>query len=247
MKKYKFITFNIHKARSTFLLNNTLIKIKEATNSLPVDFMFIQELVGEGAGFIPKGLSAKVSSQLEILADSIWTDHCYGKNAIYKDRHHGNAILSRFPIAKWENENISTNKWEQRGLLHCEIPLENGQILHLFNVHLNLLHEERVKQVERVIARYSKLIPPDAPFILAGDFNDWGKELSHYLESKLNLFECHKQLKSKYAKTFPSFFPMLSLDRIYARNIKPTYVETLSNTPWSLLSDHLPMYLEFEI
>lgn len=245
--KYKFITFNIHKARSTFLLNNTLIKIKEATNTLPVDFMFIQELVGSGVDFIPKELSTKISSQIELLADSIWTDHCYGKNAVFKNRHHGNAILSRFPIAKWENENISTNKWEQRGLLHCEIPLDGGQTLHLFNVHLNLLHDDRVKQVERVIARYVKLIPPDAPFILAGDFNDWGKELSHYLESKLKLFECHKHLHKHYAKTFPSFFPMLSLDRIYARNINPILVETLSKTPWNLLSDHLPMYLEFEI
>ncbi|MBL7546180.1 MAG: endonuclease/exonuclease/phosphatase family protein [Bdellovibrionaceae bacterium] len=245
--KYKFITFNIHKARSTFLLSNTLMKIKEATDSVPVDFMFIQELVGNGPDFIPKEYASKVSSQIEVLADSIWKDHCYGKNAIFKDRHHGNAILSRFPIAKWENENISTNRWEQRGLLHCEIPLDDGQVLHLFNVHLNLRHDDRVKQVERVISRYLKLIPKDAPFILAGDFNDWGKELSHYLEANMNLFECHKYIKKNYAKTFPSFFPILSLDRIYAKNIKPTLVETLSSTPWNVLSDHLPMYMEFEI
>lgn len=245
--RYKFITFNIHKGRSTFLFNNTLMKIKEATIQQPVDFMFIQELVGNGAEFLPKEYSEQFSSQMEILADSIWTDHCYGKNAIFKDRHHGNAILSRFPIAKWENEDLSLSRLEQRGLLHCEIPLERGTTLHLFNVHLNLRHGDRVKQIERIISRYLKLIPTDAPFILAGDFNDWGKELSHYLENKMNLFECHKYMKSSYAKTFPSFFPLLSLDRIYARNIKPISVEALSQTPWNLLSDHLPLYLEFEI
>lgn len=244
---YRFLTFNIHKARSTFLLSNTLLKIKEATTSLPVDFLFIQELVGEGADFIPKELNDKVSSQIEILADTIWTDHCYGKNAIYKDRHHGNAILSRFPISKWENENISTNTWEQRGLLHCEVPLENGKTLHMFNVHLNLLHTERVKQVERVISRYLKHIPQDSPFILAGDFNDWSKELSTYLETKLGLFECHKKLKNGYAKTYPNFFPMLSLDRVYAKNINPIKAEALSLGLWRELSDHLPIYLEFTV
>ncbi len=230
--KYKFITFNIHKAKSTFM-SDTLLQIKEANSRKPVDFMLIQELVG--------------SSQLETLADSMWKDHCYGKNAVSKDSQHGNAILSRFPIAKWENEDLSLSKWEQRGLLHCEIPLFNGTTLHLFNVHLNLLHDDRIKQVEKIISRYLKLIPPDAPFILAGDFNDWGKELSQYFESKLGLFECHKKLNKKYAKTFPNFLPALSLDRIYAKNIRPLSAQALTESPWSDLSDHLPMFLEFEL
>lgn len=245
--RYKFITYNIHKGRSTFLFNNTLMKIKEASQTTPVDFMMIQELVGAGIDFIPKEHGDQFSSQMEILADSIWKDHCYGKNAVFKDRHHGNAILSRFPISKWENEDLSLDRLEQRGLLHCEISLENGHTLHLFNVHLNLRHGDRVKQIERIISRYLKLIPADAPFILAGDFNDWGKELSSYLESKMHLFECHKKLNNTYAKTFPNFFPMLCLDRIYAKNIKPISVEALSQQPWSLLSDHLPLYMEFEL
>lgn len=230
--KYKFITFNIHKARSTFM-NNTLMQIKAALVSHPVDFMLMQELVG--------------SSQLEVLADSIWTDHCYGQNAVFNDKHHGNAILSRYPIQKWENEDLSLDKWEQRGLLHGEIPLPNKKILHVFNVHLNLLHEDRIKQVEQVIARYLKMIPAKAPFILAGDFNDWSKELSQYFETELGLFECHKRLKKSYAKTFPNFFPFLSLDRIYAKNITPLTIHTLSTKPWNSLSDHLPLFLEFEV
>lgn len=245
--KYKIITFNIHKARSTFLLNNTLVALKKATVARPVDFLLIQELVGNGRNFIPKELSSKFSSQLEVLADSIWNDHCYGKNAISNEKHHGNAILSRFPIANWENEDLTLHKLEQRGLLHCEIPLQEKRTLHLFNVHLNLLHDHRVKQVEKVIARYLKLIPADAPFILAGDFNDWGKELSQYFEKEMGLFECHKFLKKNYAKTFPSFFPMLSLDRIYAKNIFPISVKALRESPWNKLSDHLPLFMEFEI
>ena len=245
--KYKFITFNIHKARSTFLLSNTLKKLKEAIQTRPIDFLLVQELVGAGSNFIPNEFNERFSSQLEVLADSVWNDHCYGKNAINKGQHHGNAILSHYPISNWENEDLTLHKLEKRGLLHCEIPLANQQTLHLFNVHLNLRHTDRLKQIERVIARYLKLIPPEAPFILAGDFNDWGKELSHYFENKLKLFECHKKIHTTYAKTFPSFFPLLSLDRIYAKNIYPTEVKSLNESPWTALSDHLPLYMEFEI
>ncbi len=245
--KYKFITFNIHKARSTFLLSNTLKQLKEAVRTRPIDFLLIQELVGAGSSFIPNEFNSRFSSQLDILAESVWSDHCYGKNAIDKDQHHGNAILSHYPISNWENEDLTLHNLEKRGLLHCEIPLAEQKVLHVFNVHLNLRHKDRVKQVERVIARYLKLIPPEAPFILAGDFNDWSKELSHYFETKLGLFECHKKLNKNYAKTFPSFLPLLSLDRIYAKNITPTIVKSLNEVPWTALSDHLPLYMEFEI
>ncbi len=245
--KYKFITFNIHKARSTFLLSNTLKKLKDAVRSRPIDFLLIQEIVGAGKDFIPNEFTGRFLSQLDVIAESVWNDQCYGKNAINRDQHHGNAVLSKHPISNWENEDLTLHKLEKRGLLHCEIQLTDKKTLHVFNVHLNLRHKDRVKQVERVIARYLKLIPPEAPFILAGDFNDWGKELSHYFENKLGLFECHKKLNKNYAKTFPSFLPILSLDRIYAKNINPTEVKSLKEVPWTALSDHLPLYMEFEI
>jgi hypothetical protein len=42
--------------------------------------------------------------QHEFLADQMWQDHAYGRNAIYDAGEHGNAILSRFPILRWENQ-----------------------------------------------------------------------------------------------------------------------------------------------
>jgi endonuclease/exonuclease/phosphatase family metal-dependent hydrolase len=28
----------------------------------------------------------------------MWSDYAYGRNAVYPEGHHGNAVLSRFPL-----------------------------------------------------------------------------------------------------------------------------------------------------
>ena len=54
--------------------------------------------------------------QYEVLADGVWTQHAYGRNAVYPNGHHGNAVLSKFPIVHHENRDVSVGKHEQRGL-----------------------------------------------------------------------------------------------------------------------------------
>ena len=53
----------------------------------------------------------------------MWREVAYGRNATYRHGHHGNAVLSRYPIVAQENEDISAHAFENRGLLHCEIKL----------------------------------------------------------------------------------------------------------------------------
>ncbi len=57
----------------------------------------------------------------EFLADTMWSDYAYGRNAVYPEGHHGNAVLSRFPIEYYENRDISVGNGEKRGLLYCRI------------------------------------------------------------------------------------------------------------------------------
>ncbi|WP_413894647.1 endonuclease/exonuclease/phosphatase family protein [Pantoea ananatis] len=63
-------------------------------------------------------------SQYEFLADTLWPQFAYGRNAVYPHGHHGNALLSRFPIASFVNRDVSIAGHEHRGLLHAvlEIP-----------------------------------------------------------------------------------------------------------------------------
>ena len=43
------------------------------------------------------------------------------------------------------------------------------------------------------------------------------------------------------ARTFPSIFPVLRLDRIYVRGFSVIEASVQRGAPWSLLSDHLAL------
>lgn len=247
--KIKILSYNIHKGFNRFGLKFTLHEIKEAIQSTNADLALLQEVVGENKKLLRNIKSWPKEPQFEFLADSIWPHFAYGKNAVYDERHHGNAILSKFPIIKNENLNISTNPFEQRGLLHCEldIPNLNHFHLHIFNVHLDLWKSGRSQQMKKIIQRAKEHIPMGSPFILAGDFNDWTQALTPHFIEHLGVYESHLESFSYHAKSFPSYFPMVSLDRIYFRKLRLLNCTTLTNQPWSQLSDHLPLLAEMEI
>lgn len=52
------------------------------------------------------------TTHYEFLADTMWSDYAYGRNAVYPEGHHGNAVLSRFPIEYYENRDISVGNGE---------------------------------------------------------------------------------------------------------------------------------------
>ena len=53
--------------------------------------------------------------------------------------------------------------------------------------------------------------------------------------------------RSEPARTFPSLFPLLSLDRIYVRNCSVHLPVVLPRKPWSHLSDHAPLAAEITL
>src|SRR5665647_3409505 len=79
---------------------------------LDVDIVFLQEVQGEHAHHAAHVLNWPVAPQYEFLADEVWQDYAYGRNAIYDQGHHGNAILSRFPIISAENQDVSAHRFE---------------------------------------------------------------------------------------------------------------------------------------
>ncbi len=246
--KLRMLTMNIHKGFSNFNLAFTLHQLKAALQSTNADILFLQEVVGENLHLQKKIASWPSQSQSEFLADSKWTYQVYGKNMVRHHRHHGNAILSRYEILLHENIPISTYRLEQRGLQHCSISIPNlSKPLHLLNVHLDLTHFSRKKQISQIIHRISDRVPQDSPLILAGDFNDWGQKLSPSLKNFLNLEESFHAIHGYHAKSFPSFFPFLRLDRVYFRYLNVVYSKVLNQKTWSILSDHLPILSEFDI
>lgn len=244
--RLKILTWNIHKGFS--IANRfTLHLMRDILREIGPDVVFLQEVQGQHHG--KKHIRDwPTEGHFEYLADSVWPHYAYGQNAVYREGHHGNAILSKYPIKHWWNVDLTLHKREMRGLLHTEIDLPGSRHpVHLLNTHINLLHAHRMRQMAIICDHMKKKIPVEQPLILAGDFNDWGLSLTPQLWKRMRVRDLHHALHGAHAKTFPCFHPMLSLDRIYVRHVTPLLVEVLDGSIWGGLSDHLPILAEVEI
>lgn len=225
--KLRVLSYNIHKGASLKELKAELVK-------LDLDLVFLQEVRGGNL------------AQAETLADQVWSHYAYGKNAIYESGDHGNAVLSKYPFVSWENHDLSTNTLESRGVIHGVVGIE-GRRLHVMCTHLNLLSNSRKWQLSQIIERINDEVPKGEPLIVAGDFNDWRQQLSDELAQAAGCLEVFQTLHQEHAATFPVWLPMLRLDRIYSRNLKPLTAEVFRGKPWTKLSDHAPILAEFEL
>ncbi len=248
--KLKILTYNIHKGFDWGKRNYFLSEIKKLVTASKANIVFMQEVVGESDRYKKKGL---IDSQFEYLADSVWNHYSYAQNAIYDNGHHGNLILSEYPIASYKNVNISTNSFEKRGMLVCKIQVsshleEQKKYIHVICTHLDLLQNGRAKQYDMLRLVIESLeISETEPLIVAGDFNDWNQRAYEILENELKMKEVHKECHGAFAKTFPAFFPFLTLDRIYVRNMKINLSSVISRIEKSHFSDHLPLLCEVEL
>jgi endonuclease/exonuclease/phosphatase family metal-dependent hydrolase len=211
------------------------------------DVVFLQEVLGEHALHATRHADWPDQPHYEYLADTMWTDMAYGRNAVYPHGHHGNALLSRFPIRHHANHDASHPGDETRGLLHCTLALPEGRgTLHAMCVHLGLRESHRRQQLQQLCELVMGL-PPDEPVVVAGDFNDW-RLLGHdQLARCTGLNEVFAAALGRPARTFPSRWPLLRLDRIYFRNARSHRPVALPRRPWSHLSDHAPLVAEFEV
>jgi endonuclease/exonuclease/phosphatase family metal-dependent hydrolase len=244
----KILTYNIHKGFSMGRSRFVLHQIRELLGNINADIIFLQEIHGKHERHEAKIIDWPKESHCEFLAEELWPHYAYGKNAIYRLGHHGNAILSKHAFCYWENIDISLQKRASRSLLHGIIKLPpDDRILHVICVHFGLLKFEREKQIGMLAERIRHFIPTDEPLLIAGDFNDWRNHLSVQLESSLGLEEIFKKMRGNYAKTFPAWQPTLAVDRIYYRGINPEACKRFNQHPWRNLSDHLPLYAEFTV
>ncbi|MFH0920218.1 MAG: endonuclease/exonuclease/phosphatase family protein [Fibrobacterota bacterium] len=247
-KTLHVLSYNIHKGFSTTRLRFSLDRIKQSLQRVHADLVFLQEVLGHHKAHGPRMPHWPTTSQFEYLADQVWPHVAYGKNAIYAAGHHGNAILSKYPILAMDNLDVSNSRLERRGLLHAciALPGQDGP-LHAICLHLDLRESGRHTQVERLCRRIMDTVPQDAPLVVAGDFNDWQGRVSRVLEKHIGLQEVFMNIHGAHARTFPSWCPVLRMDRIYVRGLKISSARTLNKGPLSRLSDHVAIFSELVI
>lgn len=229
----------MHKGFTHFNARFALQNQRELLRKLHADVIFLQEVQDVHIKHSKRFKAWSTSGQLEYLADSIWPDYAYGKNAVYPAGHHGNALLSKFPIVKSYNQDISAHALEQRGMLHSEINIPQWETsLHTVCVHLGLLAPWRNQQLADIAKYIEDRIPHDAPLIIAGDFNDWSMRAGRIFANRLTLHEVFEHRQGKPARSFPAWMPFLRMDRIYVRNFHVKHVEVHSGAHFLTLSDH---------
>jgi endonuclease/exonuclease/phosphatase family metal-dependent hydrolase len=268
--KIRVATYNIHKGVTSLRSTPRVLALKKAIAQFHADIVFLQEVQGRHDrfqarfGHLGRGHRQwPEAAQHEYFAGE--SHHsAYGMNAVYDHGHHGNALLSRFPISNSRNHDVSDHAYEQRGILHCVLETPAGDI-HCYVVHLGLFEAGRGRQTEALIEAVQASAPNGEPVLIAGDFNDWRNTLSHTLREKLGVREVFDELDrgSRFgdivrnlagrerrlapARTFPAALPWFRLDRIYVRGFKVAHAEVLHGPLWAKLSDHAPIVANLEL
>ena len=161
------VSYNIHSGIGTdgrFDLH----RVGEVLREIDADIIALQE-VGDFRGKTSR------EDQPEHLAELLGLHMAFGPNVVRNGRRYGNAILSRLPILKSKNYDLSVTSREPRGALRCDLDLGKGRQLHVFCLHLGLSIGERRRQESLLL---SADILRDAvrkdPVVVCGDFNYWG-------------------------------------------------------------------------
>ena len=244
--RFTMATYNIHKGFSQ-ARRMVIHELRDRLHGLPADILFLQEVVGMHERHADRYRDWPGKPQHEFIAGERWQEVCYGKNCVYQHGHHGNAVLSRFPIVQYENVDVSAHAFESRGMLHCEIALPNSdRKLHCLNVHLGLFERGRQWQIRALCERIRETVPQQDPVIIAGDFNDWRHKVNRALLQTIGVREVFEQVRGRPARTFPSVLPVFRLDRIYARGLRIVDARVHYAFAGARLSDHAALAATFE-
>ena len=164
-------------------------------------------------------------------------EHCIEARAITApDGDYGHMVVSRWPLSNPVLHDISVDRREPRRAIEATAETEHGP-LHLVAVHLGLGFGERRRQAG-ILAGLARSAP--YPTVMAGDFNDW------IWRGRVNAALIRELPGRTWHRTFPSFLPLIRLDRIYCSPgaaLVGSWTDPLARSA----SDHLPVIADIAI
>jgi len=242
------MTYNIHRAVGVDRRFRPERIVKIAAHYDP-DILLLQE-VDEGA---PR--SREMDLCRDIAAALEYPHFVVGHNVSLRKGRYGNATLSRYPILRERNIDLTIDSRKRRGCQHTTIEIErvhgHPHKVEVFNLHLGLMAQERARQIGLLVRSHEfSDLDPHRPSFVGGDFNDW-RSLLHPIFKEILRFGCATQETSRYngaLRTFPSFSPRGGLDRIYYRGaIRALSAHTCRMRLSRVASDHLPVIADFDL
>jgi endonuclease/exonuclease/phosphatase family metal-dependent hydrolase len=244
----KVVTYNIHRAIGVDRLFRP-DRIVEVVEHHQPDIVLMQE-VDEGA---PRSRELDLARELAVQLD--YPHYAVGHNVSLRKGRYGNATLSRYPILRERNIDLTIEGRKRRGCQHTTIRIEkvagHTHDLEVFNLHLGLSARERARQIG-VLARSGEFAKLDSALacLVGGDFNDW-RSLLHPIFTEIFDFRCATQRDYGYngaIRTYPSFSPTGGLDKLYFRGpMRMLWARSCRLRLARVASDHLPIIAQFEI
>jgi endonuclease/exonuclease/phosphatase family metal-dependent hydrolase len=175
-------------------------------------------------------------SALELLARRLGASVVRGLVMDRRDEGHGNAVLSRLPLGRLEQLDLSVHGHEPRGAI--DVTLETGvEPLRLIATHLGIGVRERRLQVRRLVHALARREP--GAVVLLGDMNEWVRGVGA-------LLPLHRTLgRTPGPRTFPASLPLFSLDRIWVTPRSRLHRLWVHRSALARrASDHLPILAE---
>lgn len=165
---------------------------------------------------------------------------------------YGDAILTRLPERLIRAGALPTVRGipglEPRGAIWVRLDVD-GVGLNVLTTHLGLVPREQRLQAAALTGRdWMGHADCAGPTLLAGDFNATSITRPYRTLTRHHA-DCQRLLGLKPTlKTFPSGFPAIRIDHVFASpHIRVTGVRTSFSPLSRMASDHLPLMVEFEI
>lgn len=246
--RLRVLTYNIHRAIGVDRRFRPDRIVKIVSHHAP-DVVLLQE-VDEG---VPRSREKDLARELAGILG--YPHYAVGHNVSLRKGRYGNATLSRFPILRERNIDLTVEERKRRGCQHTTLRLEkipgHPHRLEVFNMHLGLSARERARQIGMLTKSHEFAdLEKNLLCIVGGDFNDW-RSLLHPIFTEILDFRSATHRGPSYngsIPTYPSFSPTGGLDRIYFRGpMRLLWSRSCRLRASRVASDHLPVIAEFEV
>ena len=226
IRRFTVASYNIHQCVGTDGRRDPG-RIARVILELEAQVIGLQEVDSNKSGI------NREDEQMDYLAQATGLKAVPGPTVWRADSHYGNVLLSGYPIDDIRLVDLSVGGREPRGAIDARLDIQ-GKTVRFIVTHLGLTSSERRNQVERLrqILRGER----EQPVVLLGDTNDWFP-LSRTIQSLQRFFG-----KTPAKPTFPAWFPLLPLDRIWVQPRGALETVRVHKSPLAkIASDHLPI------
>ena len=223
--RFRVVSYNVHRCVGMDGRQDPG-RVAEVIRELDADIVGLQEVdskSGEDSRFEQMRKLAK-ASDFHVIP---------GVTILRGDEDYGNVLLTSRRVGEIRRLDLSLPGREPRGAIDVDLDVA-GEPVRVIVTHLGLRPRERRAQVRKMLDVL--MVKPDRITILMGDINEWlpGSRPLRWLQGRLG--------KSPAPRTFPAFFPLFALDRIWVWPIRALLSIRAHDSPVArIASDHLPV------